>query len=93
VDSQAGTYHLSSKGNQLFRNMTTIKVGDTMPSGSFGIMTKDGPGSKSTEDLFSGKKVALFSKFCSFITIRYGTRMCLIGRMFFYSCVFDWPYI
>lgn len=49
-----------------------------MPSGSFGIMTKDGPGSKSTEDLFSGKKVALFSKFCSFITL---------------LVVFGWPYV
>ena len=48
-----------------------------MPSGSFGIMTKDGPGSKSTEDLFSGKKVALFSKFCSFVTIRYCVSLAL----------------
>ena len=40
----------------------TIKVGDTMPSGSFGVMTKDGPGSMSTDELFSGKTVALFSE-------------------------------
>lgn len=39
----------------------TIKVGDTIPTGSFGIMTKDGPGAMTTKDLFSGKKVALFS--------------------------------
>lgn len=39
----------------------TIKVGDRMPEGSFGIMTKDGPGSMSTGDLFKGKKVVLFA--------------------------------
>lgn len=32
-----------------------------MPTGSFGIMTQNGPGSMSTQDLFSKKKVALFS--------------------------------
>lgn len=39
----------------------TIKVGDRMPEGNFGIMTKDGPGSMSTGDLFKGKKVVLFA--------------------------------
>jgi peroxiredoxin len=39
----------------------TIKVGDRMPEGSFGVMTKDGPGSMSTGDLFKGKKVVLFA--------------------------------
>ena len=39
----------------------TIKVGDTLPSGSFGIMKEDGPSSISTQDLFSKKKVAIFS--------------------------------
>jgi peroxiredoxin len=39
----------------------TIKVGDHMPEGSFGIMTKDGPRSISTGDLFKGKKVVLFA--------------------------------
>jgi peroxiredoxin len=39
----------------------TIKVGDRMPEGNFGIMTKEGPGSISTGDLFKGKKVVLFS--------------------------------
>ncbi len=38
-----------------------IKVGDRMPEGSFGIMTKDGPGSLSSGDLFKGKKVVLFA--------------------------------
>ena len=32
-----------------------------MPEGSFGIMTKDGPGSISTQELFKGKKVVLFA--------------------------------
>ena len=32
-----------------------------MPSGKFGIMTADGPGSISTDELFSGKKVVLFA--------------------------------
>jgi peroxiredoxin len=39
----------------------TIKVGDRMPEGNFGIMTKDGPGSLPTGDLFKGKKVVLFA--------------------------------
>ena len=38
-----------------------IKVGDRMPEGNFGIMTKDGPGSLSSGDLFKGKKVVLFA--------------------------------
>lgn len=39
----------------------TIKSGDRMPEGSFGIMTPQGPGSISTAELFTGKKVVLFS--------------------------------
>lgn len=39
----------------------TIKVGDRMPAGTFKTMTKDGPQGVSTEQLFSGKKVVLFS--------------------------------
>ena len=39
----------------------TIQAGEKMPDGNFGTMTDDGPGSLSTEDLFSGKKVVLFS--------------------------------
>ncbi len=39
----------------------TIKVGDRMPEGSFGVMTKDGPGALSAADLFKGKKVVLFA--------------------------------
>lgn len=39
----------------------TIRVGDKMPAGSLGVMTADGPGSVSTDDLFTGKKVVLFA--------------------------------
>jgi len=39
----------------------TIKVGDKMPSGVLTHMTKDGPQKISTDQLFSGKKVVLFS--------------------------------
>ena len=38
-----------------------IKIGDTIPSGKFGIMTEAGPGAISTDELFSGKRVAIFS--------------------------------
>src|SRR5579859_2009777 len=39
----------------------TIKVGDQMPAGKFTIMSKDGPKKMSTEELFTGKTVVLFS--------------------------------
>lgn len=39
----------------------TIKVGDRMPEGSFGVMTKDGPGSIQASEVFKGKKVVLFA--------------------------------
>lgn len=39
----------------------TIKAGDRIPEGKFGIMTKEGPGSMTTQELFKGKKVVLFS--------------------------------
>src|SRR5262249_3966949 len=38
-----------------------IKVGDRIPSGSFRVMTADGPKPKTTDDLFKGKKVVLFA--------------------------------
>ena len=38
----------------------TINVGDKIPSVGFTVMTADGPDAVSSEDLFSGKKVALF---------------------------------
>jgi glutaredoxin/glutathione-dependent peroxiredoxin len=39
----------------------TIKQGDRMPEGSFGIMGPDGPGKLSSEELFGGHRVVLFS--------------------------------
>ena len=39
----------------------TVKVGDKAPAGRFHVINADGPGSLSTEELFSGKKVVVFS--------------------------------
>jgi peroxiredoxin len=39
----------------------TIKAGERMPSGTLKTMTKDGPKDVSTDELFKGKKVVLFS--------------------------------
>lgn len=38
-----------------------IQVGDKMPAGSFGVMTADGPGTLTTDELCAGKKVVLFA--------------------------------
>ncbi|WP_440957674.1 peroxiredoxin [Oceanicaulis sp. LC35] len=39
----------------------TIKVGDTLPDVTFMTMTADGPQPMSTDDVFGGKRVALFA--------------------------------
>ena len=39
----------------------TIQTGDKMPEGRFGVMSDTGPGTISTDDLFPGKKVVVFS--------------------------------
>jgi len=39
----------------------TIKVGDQLPHAGFTIMGPDGPKPATTEDIFKGKKVALFA--------------------------------
>ena len=39
----------------------TIKAGDTMPAGKLKTMSKDGPKDVSTDELFKGKTVVLFS--------------------------------
>src|SRR6202050_1769462 len=39
----------------------TIKTGDKMPEGKFTRMSKDGPQKLTTEELFKGKTVVLFS--------------------------------
>jgi len=39
----------------------TIKVGDRLPEAKFRVMTEDGIEVKTTDDIFKGKKVALFA--------------------------------
>ena len=39
----------------------TIKVGDRLPDATFRVMTEDGVQTKTTDDIFKGKKVALFA--------------------------------
>jgi len=39
----------------------TIKQGDKLPAGSFKVMTAEGPKDLSTDEIFKGKKVVLFS--------------------------------
>ncbi|KPF95270.1 alkyl hydroperoxide reductase [Rhodopseudomonas sp. AAP120] len=39
----------------------TIKVGDRLPGATFRVMTEDGVQTKTTDDIFKGKKVALFA--------------------------------
>jgi glutaredoxin/glutathione-dependent peroxiredoxin len=38
-----------------------IKVGDRIPEAKFRVMTAEGPAWKTTDDVFKGKKVALFA--------------------------------
>jgi peroxiredoxin len=39
----------------------SIKVGDRLPSSKFRVTTPEGPAWKTTDDIFKGKKVALFA--------------------------------
>jgi len=39
----------------------SIKVGDRLPSTKFRVMTAEGPAWKTTDEIFKGKKVALFA--------------------------------
>ena len=39
----------------------TIKVGDSIPDGKFRVMTAEGPGWKTTAEVFKDKKVVLFA--------------------------------
>lgn len=39
----------------------TIQVGDKMPEGAFGVMTSEGPGQVTSEELFAGKKTVIFA--------------------------------
>ncbi len=38
-----------------------IKVGDRLPNATFRVMTGEGPKPKTTDEIFKGKKVALFA--------------------------------
>jgi len=38
-----------------------IKVGDKLPAATFRVMTGEGPKPKTTDEVFAGKKVALFA--------------------------------
>ncbi len=38
-----------------------IKVGDRLPNATFTVMTAEGPKPKTTDEIFSGKKVVLFA--------------------------------
>lgn len=39
----------------------TIKIGDRLPDATFRQMTADGPGARTTADIFAGKTVVLFA--------------------------------
>jgi len=39
----------------------TIKKGDQVPAGKFTVMKADGPGALTTDELFKGRKVVVFS--------------------------------
>ena len=39
----------------------TIKVGDALPQATFKVPTDEGPATKTTDDLFKGRRVALFA--------------------------------
>jgi glutaredoxin/glutathione-dependent peroxiredoxin len=39
----------------------TIKVGDHLPEAKFTVMTEEGPKPRTTDEIFKGKKVALFA--------------------------------
>ena len=39
----------------------TIKVGDRLPNATFRVMSGEGPKPKTTDEIFKGKKVALFA--------------------------------
>jgi glutaredoxin/glutathione-dependent peroxiredoxin len=39
----------------------TIAVGDTLPQATFRVMTDEGPATRTTDDIFKGRKVVLFA--------------------------------
>lgn len=53
----------------------TIKVGDRLPSATFYVMTPEGPKPKTTDEVFKGKKVALFGMPGAFTGACHGKHM------------------
>ena len=53
----------------------TIKAGDRLPNVTFHVMTSDGPKTKTTDDVFKGKKVALFGMPGAFTGACHGKHM------------------
>ncbi|GIK81279.1 MAG: peroxiredoxin [Pseudorhodoplanes sp.] len=53
----------------------TIKVGDRLPNATFRIMTDEGPKTSTTDDVFKGKKVALFGMPGAFTGACHGKHM------------------
>jgi peroxiredoxin len=41
--------------------LMTIAVGDTLPHATFRVMTADGPATRTTDEVFKGRKVVLFA--------------------------------
>jgi glutaredoxin/glutathione-dependent peroxiredoxin len=52
---------LDASGFMQSGSIMPIKVGDRLPSVRFRVMTPEGPAWKSSEEIFKGKKVALFA--------------------------------
>ena len=52
-----------------------IKVGDRLPEAKFRVMTSDGPVWKTTDDVFKGKKVALFGVVGAFTGTCHGNHL------------------
>src|SRR4051794_25519347 len=53
--------HQFSSINQARIRVMPISVGDRLPATKFRVMTAEGPAWKTTDDIFKGKKVALFA--------------------------------
>ena len=59
-------FHLTT--TQSLGIIMTIQVGDKIPEGVFKVMKTHGPGAMSTKEIFSGKKVVLFSVIGAYTT-------------------------
>src|SRR5436853_6283003 len=59
LSTTAQCYGLTLKSART--SVMPIKVGDRLPTAKFRVMTAEGPAWKTTDDIFKGKKVALFA--------------------------------